>query len=399
MQARGVVLLDDEARRAAAARAALRRYRRRGPRAPASCRGRACGGSARDGRPWRRCTRAARPAGHATRIAASSSACAWTAGREAVAREAPRAQPVREGADRLAGVGRRADPSLGLPGAAVEHEHALVQRRRAGRPHDDDLEPAGPRRPTRADRERRARPRAERDAADVGAPRPGPVEHDRVERGRLVGPQRRERVDDVQREVAEAADAGAGRVAHPRARAVEPAVDRARVRERRRHAREAPDQPLAQHAREPGERGELAQEQRRHRRGPAAADLARDAAGVRRGPRDRLLDEDRAPGPRGLDAQRRALVGRRADHGRVRPPDRGLRARHRGARRSRPGSPRGPRPTRRRAAGRARRRAPRGRRARGDGRSRAARRRSASAREYQIGVAGRFPGEPACARV
>ena len=103
------------------------------------------------------------------------------------------------------------------------------------------------------------------------------------------------------------------------------------MRERRIDAREPAEQPLAQHAGEALQRGQAPQEEGGHGRGAGPLDLAREALTVGRGERDGLLDEQRAAGLRGAEAQRRALVGRGADHDRVRTADRGVDVAHRGA--------------------------------------------------------------------
>ena len=140
----------------------------------------------------------------------------------------------------------------------------------------------------------------------------------------------------MQREVAETADPGSPRIAHPRPRAVEPALHRARVDERRAHARQPAEQPLLQHGAQPPQRGQLAQEQRGEPRRPRALDLARHRPRVGGAQRQRLLHQQRPPGPRRLRAQRGPLIGRRADHDRMRAADRRLGPRHRHVR-DRPG--------------------------------------------------------------
>jgi hypothetical protein len=103
------------------------------------------------------------------------------------------------------------------------------------------------------------------------------------------------------------------------------------VCERRADAGQTAEQALAQHAAEPPERGQLAQVQRGDRGRAGARDLVGDAARRGGGLGERLLDEDRLARASRLEAERGALVGRRAhDHGH-RAPDGGVGARHRDA--------------------------------------------------------------------
>ena len=200
------------------------------------------------------------------------------------------------------------------------------------------------------------------------------------------GRQRRRRVRRERRQ-ARRRDAARGRRSRLRPRAQDPAsrlVGRRtsrrarRMRPRGRHAREAAEQPLRQHAGEAPQGGQLAQEERGRGGGPAARDLAGQPRRLGRRQRDRLLDEDAGARPARPPRTARA----------ARPPARRLRPRRRGRspsaraspphRRSRRAPRRGRSPRRRRAADRALRpgrpadRADEGERSRA-GRSRSAR--------------------------
>ena len=244
--------------------------------------------------------------------------------REPVAREAARAHAGGEGAQGLAGVRLRADPALRRAPPRASSSTPSRSDGRAGRAGHGSSSPPG--RTAQLARTVSGAPAQVPSgaAADVAGARAVAVERHRGEPGRLVGRERGEGVDQVEGEVAEAADARAARVAHPGRRAAEPAVDGARMPEGGRGGREPADEPLAQHVAQPAQRGQLAQEEGRHGRGAAAPDLAGDRARLGGGPRDRLLDEQRAAGLGRLHAQRRPLVRRRADDDDRAAADRGL---------------------------------------------------------------------------
>ena len=118
-------------------------------------------------------------------------------GGEPVAREPPRPQGVGEPAHRLARVRGRPDPALRLAVLAVQLEDAAAEDRRAVAAGDGELEPAGPDGPAGLHAHRHAGPAAQARAADR-------VQRDAREPRRLVRREHGERVEEMQREVAEA---------------------------------------------------------------------------------------------------------------------------------------------------------------------------------------------------
>ena len=127
-------------------------------------------------------------------------------GGEAVAREAPGAQSGGERAQRLACVRWGAHPALSAAAVVDQLEHAVAQSRAASSAGHDELKAARPGSPARAHGDRRARPGAERDPAEVALAGSGTVQRDRCKAWRLARPQGRQGIDQVQRQVTEAAD-------------------------------------------------------------------------------------------------------------------------------------------------------------------------------------------------
>ena len=246
---------------------------------------------------------------------------------QAVGREAPGPQPRGEGPQGLAGRGRRADPAGGL--ATVAGSSTVPPRSVAvpAAPAATSSRPPG--RMAQLARTVSGAPSQVPTATPPTSMERRPWRWSRATAAsarRLVAPEGGQRVDEVQAEVPEAADAGPGGVAHPRRRAVEPSLEQPRdACEHGGHAE--PRRPSRPSRRMPRSRARAGSS----RRNSAASAGVRLRATSRATPRgvggragERLLEQGGRPARRGLRGQHGPLVdGAQIDDG-IGPADRRL---------------------------------------------------------------------------